>query len=139
MRGQVRTVAGTGFLVAVGILLFPSWLWTSPGSDCIDCYEQHSFVSRPPTQYAHVDLMAMECWELANFTLTIGILFFLQQRSQDEKAVAYWRTKWDYAKNNPDTLLRASDKSVVRSEVLLRAVIEFETPKEELLRVAKEG
>ncbi len=132
----IRIVAGVGFVFATGMLLFPRWHWTV--YDVIDGESQVSFVTRPPTPYAHVDLQEIVYLELGILTLTVGAIFFLRQRDKDEQVKAHWRSKWDYATNNPETLLRASEKTIVQSEVLLRAAQGGqETPKEELLRVSQ--
>jgi hypothetical protein len=140
MKWQVRIVAGTGFLVAIGILLFPRWLWTDTNTDArvVDGESQVSFVSRRPSRYAHIDLQLIGCLELGILTLTLGAIVLSRQRVKDEQVMAHWRTKWDYTTNNPDTLLRASGESVVQSRVLLRAAKSVESPKEELLRVPED-
>jgi hypothetical protein len=138
LKWRIRIVAGIGLLLAVGILLFPRWYWTSPGSDCHGCNAQYSFVSHPPAQDASLDVKEMQFWSCAVVTLTFVAVLLLKQRGRDQQAQVYWRIQWDYATNNPDTLLRASDETGAQSEVLLRAAKTQETPKEEWLRVAEE-
>jgi hypothetical protein len=70
--------------------------------------------------------------------LTVGIILYLRQRANDQQTHAYWRTRWDYTSDHPDTLLSAAEIGTEQSEVLLRAAKGIETLKGELLRISQE-
>jgi hypothetical protein len=131
-------IASVGFLIAVGITLYPLWCWTSPGSDCIGCNQQYAFAWQPPTPSAFIDEDAVSFPACLVGAVTFGIILCLRLRANDQEMYTYWRARWDYAPDHSDTLLRASDTGAEQTESLLRMAQPQETAPEELLRIANE-
>ncbi len=139
MHWQLRIVGGIGLLLATIFLLFPRWHWIRySGGDVGTPFSRYSLVSLAPTPDASIAWDETGALEGGIIILTAGTIFLLHSRTKDKQAEVHWRTKWDYAMNNPDTLLRASDESAVQSDVLLRAAAGRGMPKEELLRVSRQ-